>query len=346
MSATIERLNSESLNKESRMQRGEGIKQRPKPAPEQMIVFDDVSKFYGEILGVNRVNLTIAPGITSLVGPNGSGKTTLMNLMTGLIQPTRGSISVLGLTAQSPEIYFRKVGYCSQFDSFPAGQTGYEFIYSYLLVHGYRKADADTLTWRALERVSLTEAAHRKVAGYSKGMRQRARLAQAIAHQPDVMILDEPLNGLDPMARAETMRLFRELADEGLHLIVSSHILHELDTMSDCVVLLNNGYVVAEGNVHGMRSEMEEHPMQILIRCDRPAELAKRFFDYDHITEVSMHTDRQGLFVKTRDADRFYLALNKIVLDSDINIETVATVDDDLNAVYQYLIGSTSKEGV
>jgi ABC-2 type transport system ATP-binding protein len=322
---------------------------RPRAAAaraEQMIVFDDVSKFYGEILGVNRVSLTIRPGITSLVGPNGSGKTTLMNLMTGLIQPTRGRVSVLGYSPRDPEIYFRKVGYCSQFDSFPAGLTGYEFIYSYLLVHGYRKADADTLTWRALERVTLTEAAHRKVAGYSKGMRQRVRLAQSIAHQPDVMILDEPLNGLDPMARAETMRLFRQLADEGLHLIVSSHILHELDAMSDCVVLLNNGYVVAGGSVHGVRSEMQEHPMQVLIRCDNPSLLAARFFAHPHVVEAAIHDDRRGLFVRTRDADRFYLMLNEVVMETGVSVETVATVDDDLSAVYQYLIGTTSKEGV
>jgi ABC-2 type transport system ATP-binding protein len=269
-----------------------------------------------------------------------------MNLMTGLIQPTRGSLSVLGYSPRDPEVFFRKVGYCSQFDSFPAGLTGYEFIYSYLLVHGYRKADADTLTWRALERVTLTEAAHRKVAGYSKGMRQRVRLAQSIAHQPDVMILDEPLNGLDPMARAETMRLFRQLADEGLHLIVSSHILHELDAMSDCVVLLNNGYVVAGGSVHGVRSEMQEHPMQVLIRCDNPSLLAARFFAHPHVVEAAIHDDRRGLFVRTRDADRFYLMLNEVVMETGVSVETVATVDDDLSAVYQYLIGTTSKEGV
>jgi ABC-2 type transport system ATP-binding protein len=169
---------------------------------ESEIVFEDVSKFYGEILGVNRVNLTIMPGITSLVGPNGSGKTTLMNLMTGLIQPTRGRISILGISPDDPQALFRKVGYCGQFDSFPKGMTGYEFIKSFLLIHGYSKKETDEKTWRAIERVDLVDAAHRKVAGYSKGMRQRIRLAQSIAHEPAVMILDEPLNGLDPMARA------------------------------------------------------------------------------------------------------------------------------------------------
>ncbi len=310
------------------------------------IVFDDVSKFYGEILGVNRVHLRIAPGITSLVGPNGSGKTTLMNLMTGLLQPTRGHISVLGLRPDEPEQLFRKIGYCAQFDSFPRGMSGHEFIKSFLLVHGYERAEAEALTRRAIERVGLTDAAKRKVAGYSKGMRQRVRLAQAIAHEPQVLVLDEPLNGLDPMARAEIIELFRALASEGLHLILSSHILHEVDMMSDSVVLLNNGYVVAEGDVHGVRDEIEEHPMQILVRCQRPQILAARVFESDTVVEARIHQDRQGLFVKTRDADRFYSLLNRIVLETDIGLESVAPVDDDLSAVYGYLINEGSGASV
>lgn len=307
---------------------------------EETIAFDDVSKFYGEILGVNRVNLTISPGITSLVGPNGSGKTTLMNLMTGLIRPSRGELSVLGIPPSRPEDLFRKLGYCAQFDSFPAGMTGYRFVNSFLQVHGFTSREAEDLTWRALDRVGLVEAAKRRVAGYSKGMRQRVRLAQAIAHGPAVLILDEPLNGLDPMARAEVIRLFRQFAEEGLHLIISSHILHEVDMMSDRVVLLNNGYVVAEGEVQGVRSEMDDHPMQILIRCDAPAALAARLFESGDVVEARIHTDRHGLFVKTRDADRFYLLLNRLVVENGFRVESVAPVDDDLNAVYQYLIGS------
>ena len=307
---------------------------------DHLIVFEDVSKFYGEILGVNRVNLTITPGITSLVGPNGSGKTTLMNLMTGLIQPSRGRISILGISTDNPQELFRKLGYCGQFDSFPKGMTGYEFVKSFLLVHGLSNKLAEEKTWRAIERVNLVEAAHRKVAGYSKGMRQRIRLAQSIAHEPEVMILDEPLNGLDPMARAETIRLFRQLAQEGLHLILSSHILHEVDMMSDRVVLINNGYILAEGGVSGVRQEMEEHPMQIMIRCDNPGLFASRAFSTDSVVEVQIHQDKRGLFVRTRDADSFYLMLNKIVLESGMQVESIAPVDDDLNAVYQYLIGS------
>jgi ABC-2 type transport system ATP-binding protein len=307
---------------------------------EAMIVFEGVSKFYGEILGVNRVNLSIAPGITSLVGPNGSGKTTLMNLMTGLLRPTRGTISVLGTSPHDPEKLFRKVGYCSQFDSFPRGMTGREFIEFYLSVHGYARGEVRDLTQAALERVSMQDASERKMAGYSKGMRQRIRLAQSIAHNPSVLILDEPLNGLDPMARAEIIRLFQSLAAEGLYLVISSHILHEVDMMSDSVVLMHNGYVVAEGDVHGVRDEIEEHPMQILVRCERPQVLAARLFEHEHIIEARVHNDRRGLFVKTRQPDDFYLLLNRLVTENNLQVESVAPADDDLNAVYQYLISS------
>jgi ABC-2 type transport system ATP-binding protein len=309
-------------------------------AGDSMIVFEDVSKFYGEVLGVNRVNLQIAPGITSLVGPNGSGKTTLMNLITGLLKPTSGRISVLGMSPFDPESMFQTGGYCSQFDSFPRGATARQFISFYLRVHGFTEQETAELTQTALERVSLVEAADRKVSGYSKGMRQRVRLAQSIAHNPSILILDEPLNGLDPMARAEIIRLFRELADAGMYLIISSHILHEVDMMSDNVVLMHNGYVVAEGEVHGVRDEIDEHPIQILVRCNRPQELAARLFENEYTVEARIHDDRQGLFVKIRRPDDFYLLLNKVITELNIEIESVAPADDDLNAVYQYLITS------
>jgi ABC-2 type transport system ATP-binding protein len=303
------------------------------------IVFEDVSKFYGEILGVNRVNLSIPPGVTSLVAPNGSGKTTLMNLMTGLVHPTRGSIQVLGLRPNEPEKLFKILGYSAQFDSFPKGMSGLQFVGSYLRVAGMDSQTAEQLAWRAIERVNLVEAAHRNVAGYSKGMRQRIRLAQALCHNPRVLVLDEPLNGLDPLARAEMIALFRAVAEQGCYVIISSHILHEVDAISDQVVLLSNGYVVAEGQIRDVRSEIREHPAQILIRCDRPRDLAAKMMGSEHVIEVRIHNDERGLLIKTRDADRFYLALNHIALNG-VEIESVAPADDDVNSVYEYLIGA------
>ena len=308
------------------------------------IVFENVSKFYGEVLGVNRVHLSIPSGITSLVGPNGSGKTTLMNLVTGLLQPTEGNVQVLGLSPGNPEELFRKLGYCTQYDAFPKGATGRSFIASYLRVHGMDESRVRELTQRALERVGLVDAASRKVAGYSKGMRQRIKLAQAIAHEPEVLVLDEPLNGLDPMARAEMIELFQELAHAGRHLIISSHILHEVDLISDQVILLNEGYVVAEGNIRGVRSEMDNRPLQIMIRCDNPAVLAARVFGLDSVVEARIHDDGGGLLVSTKDASRFFLMLNKVVLDCNLKIESVSPADDDVHAVYQYLIGNEGEK--
>ena len=303
------------------------------------IVFEDVSKFYGEILGVNRVNLSIPCGITSLVGPNGSGKTTLMNLMTGLVKPSRGRIEVLGRATDDPENLFKLVGYSTQFDAFPKGLTGFQFIYSYLRVAGISAREAETTAWQAIERVNLVDAASRKVAAYSKGMRQRIRLAQALAHNPRVVVLDEPLNGLDPLARAEMIALFRSYAEQGGYVIISSHILHEVDVISDQVILLSNGYVVAEGKIQSVRSEIEEHPTQILIRCDRPRELAARLFESEYTIEASVHNDGRGLLLKVRDADRFYLAMNQLALDG-FQIESIAPADDDVLSVYEYLIGN------
>ncbi len=303
------------------------------------IVLRNVSKFYGEVLGVNRVDLDIEPGITSLVGPNGSGKSTLMNLVAGLLRPTQGTLEILGMTPSDPEELFRRVGYCTQIDSFPRGFSGRQFIRAYLEVHGYPSKAARDLTQVALERVGLVSAADRKVAGYSKGMRQRIKLAQSIAHQPQIMVLDEPLNGLDPMARAEILGLFKELAEDGLHVLISSHILHEVDMLSDRVILISNGYIVAEGEIQGVRSEVTEQPLQIYVRCDDPSRLASAVFSRDSVTEVQIHDDGGGLHLRTRDADGFYRLMNQLVVEDGLEIEAVGAADDNVQAVYQYLVG-------
>jgi ABC-2 type transport system ATP-binding protein len=312
-------------------------------APANSIVFENVSKFYGEVLGVNQVDLTIGAGITSLVGPNGSGKTTLMNLMTGLVRPTRGTVRVLGLTPDDPERFYRAVGYCSQFDAFPAGATGRSFVAEALRLHGLSRGDAARLADEAITRVGLSDAADRRVAGYSKGMRQRIRLAQAVAHHPTVLVLDEPLNGLDPMARADTIALFEALGQEGLHVILSSHVLHEVDVISDSVVMLSNGYVVAEGEIRDVRSEVTEHPMQVLVRTPHPHPVAARLFAHDHVVEAKIQPDGRGLLVRTRDADAFYRVLQQLIVEEGQPIETVAPADDDVHSVYQYLVGAETE---
>jgi ABC-2 type transport system ATP-binding protein len=192
----------------------------------------------------------------------------------------------------------------------------------------------------ALERACLGDAAGRKIAGYSKGMRQKIRLAQAIAHHPKVLVLDEPLNGLDPVARAESLALFQELGRQGMHLIISSHILDEVDRISDRVLLITGGYLVAEGNIHQVRQEVRDKPMQVLIRCDHPELLASKMFAVNHCVEARLHADGKGVFLRTGDIDQFYTLLNEIAVDGLVRIEAVAPADDDAHAIYQYLIGS------
>ncbi len=306
---------------------------------EERVIFRGVSKFYGEVLGVNRVNLEIKPGLTGLVGPNGSGKSTLMHLMTGLLWPTKGEISVLGIPPDRPEELFRAVGYCTQYDSFPAGATGSSFLRQTLLLHGMDRGQADARAWEVLEQVGLTDAARRRIAGYSKGMRQRIKLAQALCHRPRVMVLDEPLNGLDPMGRAEMIQLFREVADEGRYVIVSSHILHEVDLISDAVVMIHGGTVVAEGGIREVRAEIKGQPIQVLIRCDRPHAVAGKLFEFEHVVDVRILEDGEGLMVRTEDARAFFAGLTGVILESGVNVETVMPADETVHAVYDYLIG-------
>jgi ABC-2 type transport system ATP-binding protein len=302
------------------------------------VVFDEVSKFYGEVLGVSRVTLNIPPGITSLVGPNGSGKTTIMNLMTGLIHPDRGRIVMRGFSPREPEALMRITGYATQYDTAPRWATGFTFITTALLLYGFNRTEAEEKAWKALQRVGLAEAATRKVAAYSKGMRQRVRLAQAIAHDPDIVVLDEPLNGLDPLVRAETIDLFRSWAAAGKHVILSSHVLQEVDLISDQVVLIANGMIVAEGKIRDVRDEIDEHPSQFAVRCRDASAVAARLFVEDHVTEIKLHDDRLGLLVMTRDREQFARALGRIALDGH-HIEGVAPADENVDAVYGYLIG-------
>ena len=307
----------------------------------QEIVFENVSKFYGDVLGVNRIELRIPPGLTSIVGPNGAGKSTLMNLMCGLIHPDRGEIRVLGISPRNPERLMRITGYATQFDAAPLWATGFDFVVSSLLLFGYSSSLAERLAWAALEQVGLTDAAHRKVNAYSKGMRQRVRLAQALAHDPQVLVLDEPLNGLDPVVRAETIALFRQLAASGRHVVVSSHVLQEVDVISDRVVLMANGMIVAEGGIRGVREEIREHPSQFLIRCPQPARLAALLFERAPVAEARVIEEEGALLVLTRDRNVFTRTLTALAA-SGLGIESIVPADESVHALYEYLVGGSA----
>ena len=310
------------------------------------IRFEDVSRFYGDVLGVNRVDLELEPGITGLVGPNGAGKSTLMNLVTGLVRPSRGRILVRGVEPSSVETFYRHVGYCTQYDAFPPGMSGRRLLTSLLQVHGFSRGQAEQFADTALERVGMAAAADRPVDAYSKGMRQRIKLAQAICHAPDVIVLDEPLNGLDPQARAEATEIFRECGAAGAHVLVSSHILHEVDAISDRVVFVDNGYVIAEGDAPGIKGELTQYPMQVFLRSEQAPGIASRLFDLGQVSEVRLHDDGEGLFARTPDADRFFLAVNKLATAEEWRIEAIGTADETVEAVYNYLVvdgaGSTA----
>jgi ABC-2 type transport system ATP-binding protein len=272
------------------------------------------------------------------VGPNGSGKTTLMNLMTGLIHPDAGSITMRGFSPRDPEHLMPITGYATQYDAAPRWATGFTFITTSLRLHGCIRAEAEERAWKALQQLGLTEAAHRKMAAYSKGMRQRVRLAQAIAHEPEILILDEPLNGLDPLVRAETIALFHNWAGLGRHVILSSHVLQEVDVISDQVILISNGMVVAEGKIRSVREEIRERPSQFIVRCRNASRVAALLFNEDHVTEVKLNEDRMGLLVMTRDRDKLSQAIGRIALDGH-TIDSILPADENVDALYEYLIG-------
>ena len=311
------------------------------------IHLDDVSKFYGEVMGVNGITATLEPGATGLVGPNGAGKSTLMNLIAGLVRPSRGRIEVLGRSVENPRLVAHEVGYCAQYDAFPPGISGRQFMAGSLRLYGYTATEAEQGAANVLDRVGLGEAADRRIDVYSKGMRQALKVARAIGHRPRVLLLDEPLNGLDPQARAEAVALFRAFADDGAHVLISSHILHEVDAVSDRVVFLDGGYLVASGDVAGIRDEAQTdvalsaqapdppvRPARVSIRCDRAAHVASRLFALDAASEVRLHDDGEGLSVRAADADAFYTRLGELVCADHVRIDGVTPVDASVEAVY------------
>jgi ABC-2 type transport system ATP-binding protein len=232
----------------------------------------------------------------------------------------------------------RITGYATQYDAAPRWATGFSFITTSLRLFGFNRAEAEEKAWKSLQQLGLTEAANRRMAGYSKGMRQRVRLAQAIAHEPDILILDEPLNGLDPLVRAETIALFHAWAAQGRHVILSSHVLQEVDVISDQVVLISNGMIVAEGKIRDVREEIHEHPSQFIIRCKEASRVAALLFTDAHVSEVRMNEDRMGLLVMTRNREQFSRAISRIALDG-YGIDSVIPTDENVDALYEYLIG-------
>jgi len=302
-----------------------------------IIASENLSKWYGQVIGLNDVTVTVPAGITGLLGPNGAGKSTFMKLITGQLKPSKGSVTVLGEPIwRNPKLYFR-IGFCPEQDRFYERMTGLEWVGALVRLNGYSEAEAAAAAERAMTAVDLMDAANKKIGAYSKGMRQRVKLAQAIVHDPDLIILDEPLAGMDPIARRKTIRMIREWAKQGKSVLVSSHILHEIESMTSNILLINNGRILAEGNVHQIRELIDTHPHAVHIRAADPRRLAREFLTRDDV--LSMRFEPGAVVVETSKPDMFYARLTELAAAGEHGpVDEVTSPDDNLQAVFQYLV--------
>ena len=302
-----------------------------------VIVAEHLSKWYGQVSGLNDVTLAIPPGITGLLGPNGAGKSTFMKLVTGQIRPSQGTVRVLGEPIWGNPALYLRIGFCPEQDAFYERMSGLEWVTSLASLSGYSEPDALAAARDALEAVGLTDAAAKRIGAYSKGMRQRVKLAQAIVHDPELLILDEPLSGMDPLMRRRTIRLIKDWARAGKSVLVSSHILHEIETMTANILLINNGRILAEGNVHQIRDLIDEHPHTVFIRAEHPRVLAQQLLLDDDV--LSLRFEPGAVVVETARPDGFYTRLTALAASGGAGtIDEVTSPDDNLQAVFKYLV--------
>ena len=297
----------------------------------------NLSKWYGQVIGLNDVSVSVPPGITGLLGPNGAGKSTFMKLITGQLRPSKGEVKVLGEPIWgNSDLYFR-IGFCPEQDSFYDRMTGLEWVMALVRLNGLSDTEARTAAERALTAVDLMDAAGKRIGAYSKGMRQRVKLAQAIVHDPELLILDEPLSGMDPKMRRKTMKMIREWAKQGKSILVSSHILHEIESITSNILLINNGRILAEGNVHQIRELIDTHPHTVYIRAENPRGLAREFLARADV--ISMRFEPGALVVETGKPDEFYAGITELVASGAVGaVDEVTSPDDNLQAVFKYLV--------
>jgi ABC-2 type transport system ATP-binding protein len=297
----------------------------------------NLSKWYGQVIGLNDVSVSVPAGVTGLLGPNGAGKSTFMKLMTGQLRPSKGAVRVLDEPVWNNPNVFQRVGLCPEQDAFYERMTGRDWLVALVRLNGYEERQAREATDRALEAVDLTEAADRKIGSYSKGMRQRVKLAQSIIHDPQLLVLDEPLAGMDPIGRRRTIRLIREWGRAGKSIIVSSHILHEIEAMTPSILLINNGRILAEGDVHQIRELIDEHPHTVYVKGEEPRRLAREFLADENV--LSLRFEDQAVVVQTAKPDAFYARLTDLAASGEAGaVNEVTSPDDNLQAVFQYLV--------
>jgi ABC-2 type transport system ATP-binding protein len=304
-----------------------------------VVAAEHLSKWFGQVIGVNDVTLTLPAGVTGLLGPNGAGKSTLLKLVTGQLKPNKGHVLVFGEPIWQNPALFCRIGFCPEQDAFYDRMTGLEWVSALVRLNGLDETSAEEQSRLALEMVDLSDVADKKIGAYSKGMRQRVKLAQALVHDPELLILDEPLSGMDPIGRRKTIRLIKECARSGKSVIVSSHILHEIESMTANILLINQGRILAEGNVHQIRDLIDEHPHSVFIRAAQPRALARELLAENDV--LSLKFEDEALVVQTAKPDGFYARLTELAASGVHGpIYEVASPDDNLQAVFKYLVKS------
>ncbi len=294
------------------------------------------SRWYGPVIALNDVTTVVEPGVTGLLGPNGAGKSTFLKLAAGQLAPSQGEVKLLGRPAWgSPEV-FHHVGLCPEADAFWEGMTGLQFVMALLRLSGFDEAECAQRAEKALNEVALLEAKDRKIGGYSKGMRQRVKLAQAIAHDPQVLLLDEPVSGMDPINRRHVVDLVKRLGREGKTVLVSSHILHEVEAMTRRVLLIHNGRILAEGDVREIRDLMDEHPHTVALRARDPRALARAVVGAGHVLSLTFGAEGEWVTVQTARPDEFYGTLHDAALESGVS--EMYSPDENLESVFKYLV--------
>jgi ABC-2 type transport system ATP-binding protein len=304
-----------------------------------VIATSKLSKWYGNVLGLSDVSLEIEPGVTGLLGPNGAGKSTFLKLLTGQIKPSIGTVRIFDQRIRTNQSLFRRIGYCPEHDSFYEEMSGWVFLTSLLKLQGFSAGEVRSRAEEALDIVELSADKDRLIRAYSRGMRQRIKFAQAIAHDPELIILDEPMSGLDPLGKRKLIRLIKTYKDRGKTVIVSSHVLPEIEALTRTIILIHQGKVFAKGDIHYIRDLIDSHPHMVSIRCPEPRRLASQFLEADYVLKVHFGPDGRSLLVETNNRDKFFALLLSRLVQNRTEVEEITSPDDNLQAVFDYLIG-------
>lgn len=303
-----------------------------------MVELENVTKLYKTVIGVNDVSLKLDSGTYGLLGPNGSGKTTLINLIIGQLRPTMGQVKLFGKNPWTRDGLLRNVGLCPAVEVSYPRVTAHQWVKYLVQLHGFKSAAANKMANEALDAVNLTYAMHRPMREYSLGMRQRAKLAQAIAHQPDFLILDEPFNGLDPVGRFEMTNYLRSWNQPGKTLVIASHILHEVEAINPSFLLISGGRLLASGSPAEVREILADAPNIVQIKCTNAKRLSQKLVELSATTSVQFSDDPQHLEITTRSAKQLYETLPEISQELDVSILEMHSTDESLKSLFATLL--------